>query len=661
MQFQVTTQSLQHRFPANRINYEWVANHLTLDLGHLQLLRDCFTVWGHPDDAFLATLLYLVHEVNHGSLGININDQMFLRALKNMGVNSHVDTKDCQQWSQLKLAEQTIIVCDKYDLYFAKYWQVKRNLSTTLEQLLLNYSGLEFSPAQVSKKIQEVIDDLTFETVENKQVQAIVMSLLQPFSIISGGPGTGKTTIMCSVLRGLLKLGYQAQDMIMAAPTGRAANRMTESVHEVLSNHIKSLSESDEQLLKTSAMTIHRLLGAHPYRGGFDYGLHNQLTCKVLIIDEVSMVDVVLMKQLLQAVPKNCRVILLGDQFQLPSVDSGAVLADLMPPLGGDAMISADMKTQMATALEGVHQKDEIMRQLHVTNKPQLLTDKVTVLDVSKRCQSDIATISELIRCGDSDAVFSSKLWQNVEGQQPNSNGVWFLAASFDSQTWLNYCQQWVQQHYFAEEADFKSDLHQLHGFNEQEIDQYQTLLDGVFKTITSNRILTLINQSSLGSHVINKQISEMMRSRLAVTGYQNMYHGSVIMLQKNDSALHVFNGDIGILLENKNGQLRVVLPFKNSYMSHSIHVVPTFKSAYAMTVHKSQGSEFEHVLMPLLTDGNHRLMTREIIYTGMTRAKKSVTFYGEKTAFKTAIRKQTKRHSGLRFWYNETSSQQES
>ncbi|MCB1582404.1 MAG: exodeoxyribonuclease V subunit alpha [Marinicella sp.] len=653
MKFQVNSRLLQQRFPFSALNHCWITENLSLDLGHLQLLRDCFKQWQLSDDTLLALLLYLVHQVNQGSLCVELKEPDFLQSLRLMGVATPIDNQQIRQWSQLLLNDKSILVFENDAIFFERYWQMKNMLSKRLRDLLKAYAGSVFTAQQVGSIALEVIDELSFDSIENKQILAVITSLLQPFSIISGGPGTGKTTIMSAVLRGLIKLGYKASDIILAAPTGRAANRMTESLHQVLSQHVKKLSMVDKQLLLISALTIHRLLGSHPYRGGYDHGLHNPLSCKVLVIDEVSMVDVMLMNQLLHAVPSNCRVVFLGDQFQLPSVESGAVLADLMPPLGLENDVSELMYSQLITALTGFSEKEEMISKFSVVAKPQLLTDKVTVLDVSKRSKAHIATISELIKSGESEAVLASEYWRPFHAEALSKTGVFFLPMPKESQNWLSFCQGWIKHHYFVAYPTFKSQLMALQGFDESQLSAYHKQLDAVFETIGSNRILTLTNQSIVGSELINQKVIEMMRRQLGVPGHSTEFHGSVIMVQKNDHSLGIYNGDIGIILKNQGGQFRMVLPAKSGYQSHSVHVVPAFKSAYAMTVHKSQGSEFAHVLMPLLPDGRHRLMTREIIYTGMTRAKESVLICGEQAALKTAIKRQTNRHTGLRFWYN--------
>lgn len=665
MRYQVTAQHLAHIFPDLSLKHERLVNQLNLDLGHLQLLRDGFQAWEQTDQRFWQLLLALVDAVNQGSLCLDLNHPTVKHQLQAVGLTQALELAEAQDWPALQLNQQPVIKLAQGCLYFTKYWQLETQLQQALERLLQQYTGARFTATQVAAAARQVTDELSFEQIENKQVLAIVVSLLQPFSIISGGPGTGKTTIMSSVLRGLMLLGYAAKDVCLAAPTGRAANRMTESLHEVLSQRIKAPAKTDAALISLEAQTIHRLLGARAQWRGFQYGEHNPLDCKVLVVDEVSMVDVALMRQLLQAIPLDCRVILLGDQFQLPSVDSGAVLADLMPPVGTTGQYSSAMWQDLAKALSPFNCKADLMSALSTVEHAFMLTDHVTVLDVSKRNQIDIAQLSESVRLGDSEAMFKQLSLASIEasGQgtgdqtlwnQTAQTGVYWLPALPEAQAWQAGYLQWIQFHYFKSAIEFKSTVAELLDFDENTLTAYQSQLDQVFAVINSNRILTLVNESSVGSLHINAQIAEMMKQQLGVGGTENRFHGSVIMLGQNSPSLGLFNGDVAILLAASNGQLRAVVPYKGAYRSHSIHVLPRFTSAYAITVHKSQGSEFKHVLMPLPEDENHRLLSREIIYTGLTRAKQSVGIYAQRSALETAVKRQTTRHSGLRFWYNQ-------
>ncbi len=655
MNFQVNDQLLRQYFSGYEIDFGFVADHLDLDLGHVLLLRDCLVDWGNTDAIVLVVLLYLTHEINQGSLCLDLQDKSFQNYLTDIGYKD-AEMLFTADWSRFKLEGESALIKSGNYLYFNKYFQFEKQLELALTGLLNNYSGPVFSAKQVNQTALKVVDDLAFDVIEDQQVLAVLTSLLQPFSLISGGPGTGKTTIMGSVLRALVSLGYKPKDIVLAAPTGRAANRMTESLHDLITNNIKQINLLDQELLQLEAVTLHRLLGANPQRGGFSYGAHNQLPCHLLVVDEVSMVDIKLMKQLFQALKHGCRVILLGDQFQLPSVDSGAVLADLMPPVAYSTEISKSMGEQLAVALSGFVAKDKLLTQLVRTNDKHLLTDCVTVLNVSKRSRKNISEISEYIKLGVAEEVFNSPNWQQYDLSKQltktnNDSGVYHLNPFLEQQHWFQYCLRWITQHYFATEKHFVSHIKALVGFDEENIGIYCDHLDAVFKTVNSNRILTLVNESQLGNRVINEQICDMMRLKLGVSGFKQQFHGSVVMLQRNDKTLNIFNGDVGLLLQAKNGQLRAVLPHKSGYRSHSVHVIPEYTSAYAMTVHKSQGSEFEHVLLVLPDDPAHRLLSREIIYTGVTRAKESVVVYANQKALVAAIERLTKRKSGLNFW----------
>lgn len=658
MKFQVTAQYLAHIFPGLALNHERLVSQLNLDLGHLQLLRDCFLAWEIDEPKFWMLLLCLVDAVNQGSLCLDLKHRAVQKQLRAVGLTQPTAQAKEHNWDQLLLNEQSLFRMENACLYFTKYWQTEHELQEALLRLLSEYNGTRFTSSQVADAAMQVTEDLSFEHIEDRQLLAIVISLLKPFSIISGGPGTGKTTIMSSVLRGLMYLGYHPEDVVLAAPTGRAANRMTESMHEVLTQHIKVPANTDAGLQSIKAKTIHRLLGARAQWRGFQYGAHNLLDCKVLVIDEVSMVDVALMRQLLQAVPLDCRVVLLGDQFQLPSVNSGSVLADLMPPVDSTDQYSQSMWQDLTKALEKCTNKDSVLAELNVVEQGYLLTDHVTVLTVSKRSQSNISAVSELIRQGDVSGLFKSpKLQLGTEQgnwSDADLSGVSLVQATEDIRAWQNDYLNWIKFHYFKSQISFKTLISELIGFDENNLSVYQSHLDQIFKVINSNRILTLVNDSPVGSLQINAQITDLMKQQLAVSGVGNSFHGSVIMMGRNNASLHLFNGDVGVLLAASSGQLRVVLPYKNAYISHSVHVIPSFTTAYAMTVHKSQGSEFNHVLMPLPEDVNHRLLSREIIYTGMTRAKQSVVLYAHSAALQAAVKRQTTRHSGLHFWYNQ-------
>ncbi len=186
--------------------------------------------------------------------------------------------------------------------------------------------------------------------------------------------------------------------------------------------------------------------------------------------------------------------------------------------------------------------------------------------------------------------------------------------------------------------------------------DLQQSMLHPVFSAIKSQRILTLTHGGHTGTEYINALIVDWLKNDLQIEPVSDCFHGAVIMIKRNDATLGLYNGDVGLVIEVAPNQFQVFFETAHAFQTYSIHLIPDYTLAFAMTVHKSQGSEFNHVLIPLSEQLENPLLTREIIYTGMTRAKQSVFIYGSESSLKQAISHKTVRHSGLRFWYNEQS-----
>ncbi|MFC3193443.1 exodeoxyribonuclease V subunit alpha [Marinicella sediminis] len=651
MQFKVTAQSLQKTFPGITLPAEALAAELNLDLGHLQLLRDGFNEWDAADETVCLLLLYLIHEINQGSLCLHLRDERLLAFASQLDLPGSPEDWLAIDWHAFSLSGHAMFVLANDCLYLRKYHNAEQQLTADISRLITGFTGSAFTAEHINGVLSELLGQLKFERVEPKQIQAIAICLLQSFSIISGGPGTGKTTIMLSVLRGLVKLGYAVDSMALAAPTGRAANRMSEAIRHGIQHDIRDPDETDQALTELEATTIHRLLGARATRGGFQHGSDNPLRCQVLVVDEVSMVDIMLMKQLMSAVADDCRVILLGDQFQLPSVNAGAVLSDLMPPQEVVGYCSEQLLEDLQVMLAGCPEADAIVHSLQCVNKPQLLTDRVTVLSVSKRCQPEIAAASELVRQGRSSALTRLLPVIDEVHATPDSGLAW-LPETLNVDQWRGFYLNWIGRYYQSHQGNFKAQLDVLEGFAETQIQLYDNALGAIFKVIGQCRILTFVNQTEVGATRMNEVVCQWMRSWLGEPAGL-WFHGAVVMMQENNHTLGIYNGDVAILLRASSGQMRAVFPHSGGYQSHSVHVLPRFTAAYAMTVHKSQGSEFTHVLMPFPDRPEHRLMCREILYTGMTRAKQSVTLYARGVSLRAAIERKTRRHSGLSFWYN--------
>ncbi len=651
MKLPLNANYLQHCFPGYQLDWVVVHETLQLDLGHVQLLRDFSRQWPKQDPLLLLLLLALVDAVNRGSLCLLLDDPRLQQLANRQGMPRDVKAHlNGLMLNQLLLHGEPIIHLQAGRLYFVKYHQQEQELQANLLSLIQHSRVINHPQSAIKAQVSEVVDALPY-VLEAQQIQAVLTAILQPFSIISGGPGTGKTTILMSLLKTMLRLGLSAAEVALAAPTGRAANRMTESLRSGF-----KLQEQDQSMAEIEATTIHRLLGVHPQKPHPRYHHHNHLPFRLIVIDEVSMVDLMLMNHLIRAISLDTRLVFLGDQFQLPSVHSGAMLADLMPPVHTVGLNTAAFISQLKNLWPPGH----VMPACHaLAETAQLMTDKVTVLKVSKRCQPEIAQLSEAVRQGDVERFFSAPIealdTKQLSFVQRPIN--WVHASTGDYAAWSQVLQAWLQQHFLDpndQGHNYPGLLANLWHVPAHELSQGSPDLQATFALIAAQRILTFMNQGHRGADLINKQWSVWLRKQLQVGGSERVFHGAVIMVLRNDRGLGLFNGDVGVVLETAPEQFSVVFQQGTGYQVYSVHVIPQFSLAFAMTVHKSQGSEFQHVLMPLPEQITHRLLSREIIYTGMTRAKQTVCFYGSEAVMKAGIQRRTKRHSGLAFWYND-------
>ncbi|VAW48384.1 Exodeoxyribonuclease V alpha chain [hydrothermal vent metagenome] len=650
-----TAHYLRQSFPNYDLDWLWMQEKLQLDLAHIQLLRDFQADWPARDPCLLLVLLFLVDAINQGSLCLLLSDlrlKVHAKHLQLPDIETHISALDL---SQLKLFSQNILVLENERLYFQKHHHQQTMLQGDLSALITHGKAEVFPHDAIKQHVNEVVSSLPYQ-LESQQIQALLTSLLQPFSIISGGPGTGKTTILLSLLRVLIRLGVPLKQITLAAPTGRAANRMTESIETGLAALDGQNRLTPDDLVEVTATTIHRLLGSNPQKNNNRFHANNWLPFEVVVIDEVSMVDLELMNQLIQAIAPSTRVIFLGDQFQLPSVQSGALLADLMPPVDIDGLNTEAFLVTLAKLWpsNGV----SIYAQ-STTIEAQLLTDKVTLLQVSKRCQPQIAALSEQVRVGDAD-MFLAQVYKlginelNIWFKEKQLNGVYWQGQVTEQRTWLKLYQAWFSQHYLNHPTAKPSYVEMIRALRYQPMQyggEHQEKLKPLFTLIKSMRILTLTHGGHTGTEHINRLISGWLRNALQIEGMNDCFHGAVIMIKRNDATLGLYNGDVGLVVEVAANQFQVFFEAPDTFQAFSIHLIPDYRLAFSMTVHKSQGSEFDHVLIPLTEQLKNPLLTREIIYTGMTRAKQSVYICGSESALKRAITHKTVRTSGLTFW----------
>ena len=413
------------------------------------------------------------------------------------------------------------------------------------------------------------------------QRSAARMALSHRFSVISGGPGTGKTATVARILALLLDMAGDAHpEIVLAAPTGKAALRLHQSILHAAAT--LPLPDEISKRLPTVVCTIHRLLGVQSRKGGFRHNRDNRLTCDVLVVDEASMVDLQLMASLLEALGNDARVILLGDRNQLASVEAGAVLADICDSAGQ-------------------------------------ATVPVTQLTKSYRfgTESGIAALSQLINSGESAAAadlltsgqFPDVIWRPLPPGKTFDDS--FTAA--------------VRERYagFARTSSPADALAELNSF----------------------RVLSPLRSGSYGVENLNRLCENALAPERK--NAPQSIRMKPVMITGNNYELGLFNGDTGVVMEsdgtpavwfeNPEGGLRHLSPLR----------LPPFEAAFALTIHKSQGSEFDRVLL-VLPDHLSEVLSRELLYTAVTRARSSIEIWGSEELFCRAVERRTLRISGL-------------
>ena len=449
------------------------------------------------------------------------------------------------------------------------------------------------------------------------QVDAIRAALTEPMLVVSGGPGTGKTSLLVNMLRAMVKTGTDPSRIVLAAPTGRAAQRMSEALVASLAT-IVDPDENDRGLGRLSGSTLHKLLVYSSRTGGFLYGSRRPIPADVIAVDEVSMVDVVMMDRLFQAIdPQRTRVILLGDKDQLPSVEAGSVLADMSPDAGSAF-------AQHFVVLKNVY-----------------------------RSAGKLLDLAQAINAGHPVTLrpmdFDQTLTLNAGG--------WAFVATGDADTMNRHLDRWVMHQYVQRKDDARSyaDLVARLGrpFDSPEtieVDKRSKLIDGLFTVVHRCRILTLLRQGRTGSQTINNRIAAGLRPILDPDCQTDsrLFNGALIMITRNDYARDLYNGDVGLVLRGDDGNYEAWFKRADGMVAFPASGLSDWDLAFAMTVHKSQGSEFEDTLLFLPEDESHRLLTREIVYTAATRASRRLIVCGTAAAFQTALRRKIQRQSGL-------------
>ncbi len=495
-------------------------------------------------------------------------------------------------------------VLDAERFYLWRNYASERTVATALR------ARMQFTQA-ASPSLATLIDALFADTdasATTQQQLAVQRATEHRLLVLTGGPGTGKTTTVLRMLLALIASRNKPLSIATAAPTGKAAQRLVQALRAGVEQMREHMPEYRRPLLDAlpefEALTLHRLLGHDPARG-FRAGTRMPLATDIIVVDEASMIDLNLLRVLLQATPAESTLILLGDADQLTSVEAGSALMDIVAALG-------------------------------VLGAPQLVQ-----LDHVFRADADLLPLNRAARDGD-----SARFMQSVAA----APDVISIRHMVDARMLAREIMRWA--------AVLATNIHNLVSDQNQRARplnaaQVTEVAANALRTLGQQQLLCALREGEFGAAAVSRQIEQRLRVELDIDRDEVWFAGRSIMISQNDYPQRLFNGDVGICWPDADGHLRVWFDSVDAGGARSVralspNTLPEHQSACAITIHKSQGSEYGHVgiVLPPLADS--RVLSRQLLYTALSRARRSVEIWGSVEVIEAALARPVRRESGL-------------
>jgi exodeoxyribonuclease V alpha subunit len=525
-------------------------------------------------------------------------------------------------WQQVLLAStlvgppqaNTALVLDGARLYLRRYFVYEERLAAEVRKRALpcGYPPEVIAP-HLARLFPNPGPDLDWQQV------AVATAALKRLALITGGPGTGKTHTVVRIIALLQLLAGPDRPLRigLAAPTGKAASRLQEAMHKARVG--LALGPKAEEMPIVQAQTIHRLLGSVRHSPYFLHNRERRLPLDLLVVDEVSMVDLAMMTKLIEAMPDEGRLVLLGDQDQLSSVEAGRVLADLCLGCGDGALASERLAVLRRAGVSGDTAEEEA-----VATTP--LSECLVQLRHSYRFRADsgVGSLARAVLAGDHEQAMHSLAQGQGVSLAPAvviGSGVREDEERLAERLVLGYGR-------FLQERDPATALTALRAF----------------------QLLCVHRHGPNGSLQLNLWFEEVLRRQGVIQqqGDSLWYPGRPLMVTGNHYSLGLFNGDLGVVLPAADGGLRVFFEAPGGGVRAIAPArVPAHETAFALTVHKSQGSEFDQVVL-LLPEKPSRLLSRELIYTAITRARQGFALWGAEAVLSEGVATRIERDTGL-------------